>query len=207
MSKYKVILADPPWQYDMNSGDLDGLYARHGAEMTLDDIQALPVAEWAEADAVLALWTTWPMLGAGLSVMREWGFTYRSAVPWVKTTPRGAVRPGVGFWVLGASEVLLFGSRGTSGVRKRENGKGIIGLLTGEPRQFWGVRSNRHSKKPMGVHRFLETFPGPYLELFARYERPGWTTWGYETGFRLTSEGVEPFDVPASPQGELFGSG
>ena len=35
-----------------------------------------------------------------------------------------------------------------------------------------------HSRKPDSVHEIAETLPGPYLELFARRTRPGWTVFG-----------------------------
>jgi hypothetical protein len=38
-----------------------------------------------------------------------------------------------------------------------------------------------HSEKPEEVARRIERlYPGPYLELFARKPRDGWTTWGNE---------------------------
>jgi MT-A70 len=38
-----------------------------------------------------------------------------------------------------------------------------------------------HSRKPDEAHERIERlFSGPYLELFARLDRPGWTTWGNE---------------------------
>ena len=38
-----------------------------------------------------------------------------------------------------------------------------------------------HSEKPDEVYRRIcRLYPGPYLELFARKEREGWTTWGDE---------------------------
>ena len=43
------------------------------------------------------------------------------------------------------------------------------------------IRVGEHSAKPDEVYRRIERlFPGPYLELFARRERDGWTTWGDE---------------------------
>ena len=37
----------------------------------------------------------------------------------------------------------------------------------------------RHSEKPEVFYRIVERMsPGPYLELFARRERPGWRTLG-----------------------------
>ena len=39
-----------------------------------------------------------------------------------------------------------------------------------------------HSRKPAAVHELCETlFDGPYLELFARAPRAGWTVWGNQT--------------------------
>ena len=39
----------------------------------------------------------------------------------------------------------------------------------------------RHSEKPDETYRRIEhLYPGPYLELFARKPREGWTTWGDE---------------------------
>ena len=38
-----------------------------------------------------------------------------------------------------------------------------------------------HSRKPDEVVAGIERLvPGPYLELFARETRPGWTAWGNE---------------------------
>ena len=42
--------------------------------------------------------------------------------------------------------------------------------------------SREHSRKPDGIHGRIERLvAGPYLELFARQQRPGWTVWGNET--------------------------
>ena len=38
-----------------------------------------------------------------------------------------------------------------------------------------------HSEKPDEAYRLMQRlYGGPYLELFARQERDGWTTWGNE---------------------------
>jgi N6-adenosine-specific RNA methylase IME4 len=40
-------------------------------------------------------------------------------------------------------------------------------------------RSDEHSQKPEEYARIIEKlYDGPYLELFARRKRDGWTTWG-----------------------------
>ena len=41
-----------------------------------------------------------------------------------------------------------------------------------------------HSRKPDELYHRIERYfggEGPFLELFARQYRPGWTTWGLET--------------------------
>ena len=45
-----------------------------------------------------------------------------------------------------------------------------------------GLLSKRleHSRKPVDLYEYAESFPGPYLELFARSKRIGWTSWGNE---------------------------
>ena len=46
--------------------------------MSLADIKALPVAEWAADDCVLLLWTTDPLLEKAFEIIRAWGFTYKT---------------------------------------------------------------------------------------------------------------------------------
>lgn len=189
---FSVVLADPPWAY-RNFAD-----TAHGAAIAVYDtmppeaIAAIPVATWAAPDCVLFCWATWPKLDEAMRLVDAWGFEYITAIPWVKTVPSsGEIYRGIGFWTMAASEVLLIGRRGEpkrSG-RGRSGDSGTndaqIGLLTGEdPR--------------VEVHEWIEAlFPGrPYLELFARRERPGWTTWGTDLGFRLSAAGVATCERP-----------
>jgi len=44
---------------------------------------------------------------------------------------------------------------------------------------YIGTRKREHSRKPDEQYRLIESCsPGPFLELFARGERPGWVVWG-----------------------------
>jgi N6-adenosine-specific RNA methylase IME4 len=53
----------------------------------------------------------------------------------------------------------------------------------------------QHSEKPDEVYRRIERlYPGPYLELFARKPRDGWTVWGNE---------IAPYDANADFAGSL----
>jgi hypothetical protein len=43
--------------------------------------------------------------------------------------------------------------------------------------------ASRHSRKPDETYERNESLcPGPYLELFGRFDRPGWNRWGNEDG-------------------------
>jgi N6-adenosine-specific RNA methylase IME4 len=47
------------------------------------------------------------------------------------------------------------------------------------------VPKREHSRKPDELYALIEQCsPGPFLELFARFERPGWVQWGNEERIR-----------------------
>ena len=53
--------------------------------MNMEDIKKLPIAQIADRDAALFLWVTFPLLQEAWSVMKAWGFTYKSvAFVWIK---------------------------------------------------------------------------------------------------------------------------
>lgn len=171
---YRVILADPPWQYDQRSVRLNGTTDRHYATMPTEAIAALPVADIAADDAILLLWTTWPFLLDAQRVIDGWGFRYVTGVPWVKadeigTDFEGTVRfkpnKGVGYWFRGCTEPLLMAKRGTPKRLRMP----LDGILSDR---------NIHSRKPTCVHELAETFGAPCLEVFARERRPGWALLG-----------------------------
>ena len=46
---------------------------------------------------------------------------------------------------------------------------------------LFSSRKREHSRKPDEIYDLIEDcFPGPYLELFARFCRQGWDQWGNE---------------------------
>lgn len=171
--KYKVILADPPWNY-ANAG-CRGAAENHYPTMTLKQICALPVGELAAPDSILLLWATWPQLREGFEVVKAWGFDYVTGFPWLKIIGEPSInlwgewdiKPqyGVGFWVRGCSEPLFIARRGNVSPPT----DGFVGLLS---------ENLRHSRKPENIYHYAETLDGPYVELFARRPRNGWDVWG-----------------------------
>lgn len=179
---FGAILADPPWHFEVWSL-ANTARCRHPSEhyrtMTAVEIYALPVETLAAPDCVLFMWITWPMLEHGLQSISSWGFTYKTcAFSWMKAhagqidmfRDDADVQMGSGYWTRANSEVCLLATRGKpkrldAGVRQ-----GIIA-----PRR-------EHSRKPDEIHGRIERLvAGPYLELFARQQRRGWTVWGNET--------------------------
>jgi N6-adenosine-specific RNA methylase IME4 len=190
--RYRVIYADPPWRFATYSDKGKGRSAEaHYDCLTIDQIKAIPVRQWAADDAVLLLWATDPLLPRALEVIEAWGFTYKTVgFYWVKLNKSVAARlapdllnsngpllterdffTGLGFWTRANPEPCLLATRGHP---KRQAGD-VPKLLLAPRRE--------HSRKPEESYGRIERLlPGPYLELFARQSRPGWDNFGNQPG-------------------------
>jgi N6-adenosine-specific RNA methylase IME4 len=186
---YGAILADPPWRFNVWSGetavkrrDSSGTNvcaAVHYQTMPIEEICALPVADLAADDCVLFLWVTWPTLLDALKLIEAWGFTYKTCgFDWMKAhagqlemfRDDATALMGMGYWTRANSEPCLLATRGKPKRKSAGVRQGII-----EPRR-------EHSRKPDCQYERIEALvDGPYLELFARQQRPGWTVWGNQT--------------------------
>jgi N6-adenosine-specific RNA methylase IME4 len=171
--KFKTILADPPWQFQNRTGKVAPEHKRLNRyeTLTLDDIKALPVSATAEDTAHLYMWVPNALLPDGLEVMKAWGFTYKSNIVWHKLRKDGGSDGrGVGFYFRNVTELILFGVRGKN-ARTLQPGRTQVNYI--------GTRKREHSRKPDEQYALIQSCsPGPYLELFARGERPGWAIWG-----------------------------
>jgi N6-adenosine-specific RNA methylase IME4 len=204
-AKFGVIFADPPWAYRNFSSTLNGAAQAHYDLMSTRDMGPIRADRWAAENCVLAMWATWPKLDEALWLVRRWRFNYVSVIPWIKTV-EGGIKRGIGFWSMGCSEPLLICTRGEP--KRRRGAVTPLGLFTDGPegqRIFYAPRG-RHSEKPEEVQDWFEDLlTGPFLELFARRPRPGWTTWGRETGYVLGPDGVRWDPSGIKPQqGRLF---
>lgn len=177
---FKAILADCPWSYKTWSAKGTGRSAdQHYQTQDADWIANLPVGSLAADDCVLFLWATWPTIKDAFAVIDAWGFTYKTcAFDWMKADvstvdlfpdPKSADMK-LGHWSRSNSEPCLLATRGKP---KRLNADVRMGIIE-KPRQ--------HSRKPDCVHtRIQRLVAGPYLEMFARAQKPGWTVWGNQT--------------------------
>lgn len=181
--KFRCIVADCPWsyggtpQFQPEGEDKFRAVRQRYPTMKLADILALPVADLAADECVMLFWATAPLLPEALQVVNAWGFEYVSKIPWIKLTdePRRTLtgevefKPqyGTGFWGRGCSEDVLICRRG-----RPKPPKQVAGSLLLLSENFG------HSKKVNNLYEYAEYFPGPYLELFARTPRDGWTSMG-----------------------------
>jgi len=172
---FPTILADPPWQFQNRTGKIAPEHKRLNryGTMTLPNIMNLPVARCAAPTAHLYLWCPNALLPEGLEVIRAWGFAYKSNIVWRKIRKDGGSDGrGVGFYFRNVTEILLFGVRGKN-CRTLAPGRRQVNYIESRKRE--------HSRKPDEQYPVIESCsPGPYLELFGRGTRPGWTTWGNE---------------------------
>lgn len=200
----RVITADPSWLFD---DALPG--ATRGASkqytcMTARDIARLKIPP-VEPDALLFLWRVSSMVSEALDVCRAWGFTPKSEIVWVKLTkgsgeralpkdvtfPAGTRLDAVVDQVFAHHAPLHFGmgryvraSHETCIVATRGRARGLLKHLG--QRSVFFAPVGAHSEKPEAFFRIVEGLSdGPYVELFARRARPGWTCIGSDLGHTL----------------------
>lgn len=161
---FNVIYADPPWQYDFQKrGGVES--GGHYKDLSVEEICTNFKPNTAD-DAILFLWATNPKLIEALQVMQAWGFTYKTNLVWVKD------KIGTGYYFRGQHELLLVGVKGSIGVPEEHT----------RPPSVLRSPRKEHSQKPSEVYELIESmYPNrEYLELFARNNRKGWTSWGNE---------------------------
>lgn len=184
MTRARVLVADPPWQFDDDlPGDLRGA-SSHYDTLDLAGIKAFPLPAL-EEDAILFLWRVASMPEEALAVCRAWGFTPKTEAVWVKTAAPKPDQPirlafGMGRYTRAAHETCLIATRGRPKVRDR----GVRSV-------FFAPRG-AHSAKPDAFYALVERLAdGPFAELFARRAREGWIQYGNELEGR-----------PAHPSGD-----
>ena len=162
--KYQVIAADPPWQYRKRPDDVTQRGRCPYPTMTVDEIAALPVSDLAHEDCILWLWTTNSHMAEAHQVAKDWGFTVKTILTWVKN------KMGVGDWLRGQTEHCLMCVKGKPVVNLTDQTTVLHGAL------------REHSRKPEEFFKLVEALcpAKARLELFSRAPREGWTAHGSE---------------------------
>ena len=171
--KFGTVVADPPWRFTNRTGKVAPEHRRLSRYQTLslEEICDLPIADHMLDVAHCYLWVPNAILPWGLQVLDAWGFEYKTNLIWLKVRKDGGPDGrGVGFYFRNVTEMVLFGVRG-KGARTLPPGRSQVNLLASRKRE--------HSRKPDEQYEVIESCSwGPYLELFGRGCRDGWTVWG-----------------------------
>ncbi len=171
--KFDVIYADPPWRYDF---DVESRATEnHYPTMLVKDICKLHdrhkvrIQDKFEDNAVLYLWATAPKLNEAFDVIRDWGFTYKTNMIWVKD------KIGLGWYCRNQHELLLIAEKG-----------GIpLPDAAVRPASILEYPRTTHSTKPPEMYGLIEKwYPGrKYLEVFGvpnAARPPAWGVFGNE---------------------------
>jgi len=168
--RYKIIYADPPWDYDRKVGQ--GVANEQYNTMKMEDIKKLPIKELADKDCALFMWATFPKLNEALEVIKSWGFTLKTVgFNWIKLNDNGTPFFGIGFYTKSNGEICLLATKGKT-----------LKVLDNTISQIVMTKKSKHSSKPHIVYGLIERLFGDLtrIELFARHKREGWDTWGNE---------------------------
>lgn len=192
--KYKIILADPPWDYKNKVSN--GAVANHYNTTDIYTLSRLPIETLAAENSVLFMWWTANFVDEAKLLTEAWGFKIRTwkAFNWIKLQKNSEQRINKfllhnniscyeDFMILLNREVRMNGGNYT-----RQNAEDVLIATKGSllPRKSASVKQiihapmGRNSEKPFEVHARIEELYGNLsrIELFSRESRKGWHSWG-----------------------------
>lgn len=175
---FSVICLDPPWAFgDSLPGSTRGA-ARHYPCMSVADLCAM---QWPDLDtnAICFCWRVASMQQEALDVVRAHGFIIKTEIVWQKLTKNGLHHFGMGRTVRASHETCLVAHRGRPKILSRSIRSTFSAPIpTDEHGKYI------HSAKPEVFYTDIvqHLAAGPYVELFSRRTREGWTTLGNEVG-------------------------
>lgn len=164
---FQTIVIDPPWDWG-DEGDVNqlGRAKPDYSTMPIEEIERLPVGDIADENCHLYLWVTNRSLPKAFRLMEVWGFRYITCITWVKP------HFGMGNYFRGSTEQVLFGVKGSQMLKRKDVGT-----------YFTAPRGNGHSAKPEEFYQLIESCSyGPYIDIFGRKQRDGWSVWGEDGG-------------------------
>lgn len=169
--KFKTVVIDPPWN-QRGGGKIKRGADRHYPLMKEKEIESVikdQLEDKMNEHAHMYMWVANNHLPEAIRIIEGLGYRYITNIVWAKS------RFGLGRYFRGQHEICLFATKGRGwAVRKDANN---ISSLLGKSL----INPTRHSAKPQEMYDLIESrSEGPYLELFARTSREGWSSWGDE---------------------------
>jgi N6-adenosine-specific RNA methylase IME4 len=182
---FRVVCADPPWPFkDKLPGAGRGASTQYNlldSAIAARRFSGGELLDRVADDAYLFLWR----VSAGVeeltlaeyayAVARAWGFTPKTEIVWRKQTSRGGRHFGMGWHIRNEHETCVLAVRG----RPRPLVRNIRSVFDAPAPSSRNGRAI-HSAKPEPFYKSVveRMSRGPYLELFARQRRTGWTCVG-----------------------------
>lgn len=160
---FQTIVIDPPWDWG-DEGDINqfGRARPDYHTMPIEEIEKLPIDKIADNNCHLYLWVTNRSLPKAFRLIEAWGFRYITCITWVKPYF------GMGNYFRGSTEQVLFAVKGSQPLKRKDVGT-----------HFEAPRGDGHSAKPEEFYTLVESCSyGPYIDVFGRKERNGWSVWG-----------------------------
>ena len=180
IKKYKIIIADPPWQFNnkKTGGSMKSGAAYHYLTTGLEGLKMMDVNSIADEDCTLIMWWVGSMPQEAIDLVESWGFTIKNmnGFVWRKLTVKFKVFFGMGF-------------------RTRAGSESAIIAIKGKPKVYsHSVRAvhefivSKHSKKPVEFRDLIVELCGdlPRLEMFAREVVEGWDVFGDEAPYSIS---------------------
>jgi N6-adenosine-specific RNA methylase IME4 len=198
----RAIMADPGIAFRTRSAKGEGRCPQKKYTCsTFDQLAKLPIAAIAAPDCFLFLWMPKRSVFLAEPLLDAWGWTFSgSAFTWAKLNPRAwADFPNAGLPIW--ADKFWFMGNGLGGTRQNTEccwlgRRGSPKRLSLGTRELIVAPRREHSRKPDEVYARIEALTGgPYVEIFARQQWPGWISLGDEIDkFQAaprTSEGLQ----------------
>ncbi|WPH64043.1 adenine methylase [Vibrio phage vB_VpP_1] len=172
--KYKVIYADPAWQFSSKKtgGSMKSGAGQKYTVTSIDDMKKLPIKELADQDCLLVMWWVGAMPQEAIDLVKAWGFKLcnMNGFVWDKETVHGKDFFGMGHITRASTESAITAYRGKL--------KNLI--VDRSVRSRIRAKVGKHSEKPHEFRLAIEKLCGEVerIELFSRVEKPGWDAWG-----------------------------
>lgn len=160
---FQTVVIDPPWDWG-DEGDVNqfGRAKPDYHTMPIEDIAKLPIGKISDENCHLYLWVTNRSLPKAFRLIEAWGFRYITCITWVKPSI------GMGNYFRGDTEQVLFAVKGSQPLKRRDVGT-----------HFNAPRGVGHSAKPDEFYKLIESCSyAPYIDIFGRKGRDGWSVWG-----------------------------
>lgn len=172
--KYKLILADPPWQFSnkKTGGSMKSGAATQYGTMSIEELKTMDIESIADDNCILVMWWVGSMPQEAIDLTAAWGFKLKNmnGFVWRKLTKNLLDFFGMGFWSRAGSESCIIAIKGKPKPASRS------------VRAVFSAVAGRHSAKPNDIYKLCVELAGdvPRLDMFSRVNREGWDAFGDE---------------------------